>query len=169
MSSSLFIKNQQRTFSINVRYLRWLTRELLRELLWIEDFDLGIYLVRAPKMAQINQTFLQHEGSTDVITFNYQEGETAPEKTGPELHGELFICIDDAIEQAREFRTDWPSELTRYVIHGILHLRGYDDLEPTARRRMKREEDRLLKAIAERFPLRKLAGKPRVAPCKKVS
>ncbi|HEU5122982.1 MAG TPA: rRNA maturation RNase YbeY [Verrucomicrobiae bacterium] len=165
MSASLFIKNQQRTFPVNVRYLRWMTRELLRELLWIEDFDLGIYIVRAPKMAEINWNFLQHEGSTDVITFDYGEkkdgekSETRNPKLEIPLNGELFICIDDAIEQARQFRTTWQSELVRYVIHGILHLRGYDDLNPAARKIMKREENRLLKKLREIYPPAKL-GKP---------
>jgi probable rRNA maturation factor len=165
LSASLFIKNQQRTFPINVRYLRWMTRELLRELLWIEDFDLGIYIVRAPKMAEINWNFLQHKGSTDVITFDYgeradaQTSEIGDPKSEICLRGELFVCIDDAMEQARKFRTTWQSELIRYVIHGVLHLRGYDDLNPAARKIMKREENRLLKKLAESYPPTKL-GKP---------
>jgi probable rRNA maturation factor len=162
LSASLFIKNQQRTFPVNVRYLRWMTRELLREMLWIEDFDLAIYIVRAPKMAEINWNFLQHEGSTDVITFDYGEnaGRQIAERRNADaetaLHGELFICIDDAIAQARQFRTTWQSELVRYVVHGILHLCGYDDLNPAARRIMKREENRLVKKLNEAYPSAKL-------------
>ena len=164
MNRSLFIKNRQRTIPINVRHLRWLTRSVLQDLLFIEDFDLAIYIVRAPQMAELNKTYLQHEGSTDVITFDYSELETRNPKPETVLHGELFISIDDAVAQAREFRTTWPAELARYVIHGILHLRGYDDLKPAARRKMKREEDRLLKKIAESFPLRKIHGKPKLRP-----
>ncbi len=169
MSASLFIKNQQRAYPLNVRYLRLMTRELLRELLEIGDFDLGIYIVRAPRMAEINQTYLQHAGSTDVITFDYS-GNPLPvsgsklalaagrQKPETSIHGELFICIDDAIAQARQFRTTWPSELVRYIIHGILHLRGYDDLNPAARRRMKREENRLLKSLELTFSFAKLSS-----------
>ncbi|MBC8096998.1 MAG: rRNA maturation RNase YbeY [Akkermansiaceae bacterium] len=168
MSTSVFIRNQQRTYAINVRYLRWMTRELLQELLWIENFDLGIYLVRAPKMAQINQTYLQHEGSTDVITFDYSEAPAVKSRIGNSksevnLHGELFICIDEAIAQARQFRTTWQSELVRYVIHGVLHLCGYDDLNPAARRVMKREETRLLHKLKLNFPPAKLAGPGRAS------
>lgn len=158
--SSLLVRNQQRTYPINVRYLRWMTRELLRELLWIEDYDLGIYVVSASKMAKINQTHLKHQGPTDVITFDYGE-ESIAEKlsegsTETKLHGELFICIDVAIAQAREFRTTWQSEMIRYVIHGILHLRGYDDLTPEARKVMKREENRLVKKLEASYPPAKL-------------
>ena len=49
-----------------------------------------------------------------------------------------FICVDDAVAQAKEFETDWWSEMVRYLIHGVLHLLGYDDLQPDLRRAMKR-------------------------------
>ena len=67
------------------------------------------------------------------------------------------ISIPDAVKQACEFRTTWQSELVRYALHGLLHLRGFDDLEPAPRRRMKCEEERLLKLVRARFPLRQLA------------
>ena len=62
----------------------------------------------------------------------------------------------EAVDQARQFRTKWESELVRYLIHGVLHLCGYDDQRPADRRRMKREEDRLLKQIGRLFPIKKL-------------
>ena len=97
-------------------------------------------------MARVNWDFLRHEGSTDVITFDH--GST-PER----LHGELFISVADAVAQAAEFGTTWPEELARYVIHGLLHLRGHDDLEPAKRRVMKREENRLVRKFAGTKPL----------------
>ncbi len=156
MSASLFIRNQQRTFKLDIRQLRWAAKTLLRDLLWVEDYDLAIYIVRASRMAEINWEHLRHEGSTDVITFNYADAE--PERPGGAkfLHGELFICIDVAFDQAREFRTSWQSELQRYVIHGILHLCGYDDLDPVSRREMKRQENRLLKKLQLSHPAGKL-------------
>ena len=72
------------------------------------------------------------------------------------LHGELYICLDDAIAQAKEFRTTWQSEVVRYVIHGVLHLLGHDDHAAAARRKMKREENRLLRHLAKEFPLASL-------------
>ena len=46
------------------------------------------------------------------------------------LHGELFICVDEAVFQAKQFGTSWQLEIVRYVVHGVLHLRGHDDLQP---------------------------------------
>ena len=149
---TLTLANRQRTLKINGRYLREITTVLLTELAEPEA-ELEINLVSPAQMAKVNQDFLQHEGPTDVITFDYR----AP-SPGAALHGELFVCPAVAVTQAREFGTDWRSELVRYVIHGILHLQGYDDLEPVARRRMKRVEGRTLRAITRRFALSKLGA-----------
>ena len=161
MSGSLAIANRQRTVLLNTRLLRCIAEALLTELLKLEEFDLSLIIVRAPEMARINQTFLQHDGSTDVITFDYGE-KVRPASRRKHVHGELFICIDDAKAQAREFRTTWQSELARYVVHGVLHLRGYDDIRSADRRKMKREENRLLKEIARLFPLKELGRGPRL-------
>jgi probable rRNA maturation factor len=175
LSGDLLIKNRQRAVPLNTRLLRTLTNALLREILELENFDLAIYIVRASEMARLNETFLQHIGSTDVITFDYSENPKPdlPRRSAAEagtrnsklfLHGEIFICIDDARAQARQFRTSWQSELARYIIHGVLHLRGFDDIRPAHRRKMKREENRLLRETSRRFPLRKLGGNPKLTP-----
>ena len=77
------------------------------------------------------------------------------------LHGEVFVCVDDTVTQARQFGVTWQDELVRYVVHGLLHLLGHDDLDPAARRHMKREENRLVQELAGRFRLRQLSRRPR--------
>jgi probable rRNA maturation factor len=72
------------------------------------------------------------------------------------LYGEIFISVDQTLGQARQFRTTWQEELVRYVIHGLLHMHGYDDLTLLARRKMKRVETRLLREISLAFNLRRL-------------
>jgi len=147
---NLAIANRQRTKKINTRLLKQIAGELFAELK-IAEADLGIALVSAKEMATVNWQFLQHEGATDVITFDH-------ESTRTKLHGELFICIDIAMAQAKEFKSSWQSELVRYVVHGVLHLLGYDDLKPELRRKMKREENRLVRLLAKRFSLAQLSG-----------
>ncbi len=85
-------------------------------------YELGVHLIGAGEMARLNETFLGHEGSTDVITFNHREGAPAGK-----LYGEIFICVDDALVQARRFRVWWQAEVARYLVHGLLHLEGWDD------------------------------------------
>lgn len=153
---SIVIANRQRTRAINARQLQAITRGLLAELK-IEG-ELGINLVDAREMTRVNETFLQHEGSTDVITFDHAEGAGSPA-----LHGELFVCVDEAILQARRFRTTWQSEVVRYVVHGVLHLLGHDDHRADRRRKMKREENRLVRRIGRKFSLAQTGARSKLA------
>ena len=152
----LVIANRQRTHKINGRCLRQVVLALLRELNQ-EGAELGIQLVGAREMARVNWQFLQHEGSTDVITFDHGAADRGLRPGRAGLHGELFICIDDAVAQAAQFHTTWQSEVVRYVVHGVLHLLGHDDLQPAGRRKMKREENRLVRHLQQTFSLAQLA------------
>jgi probable rRNA maturation factor len=156
---NLAIINRQRTKKINLRLLRQITAALFAELK-ITEVELGITLVGAGEMTRVNWQFLRHSGSTDVITFDYSDPNPAgqPPSAGatPALYGELFICLDTAISQAKQFGTTGQSELVRYVVHGVLHLLGYDDLQPDLRRKMKRVENLLVRRLAARFSLAQL-------------
>jgi probable rRNA maturation factor len=152
---TIAISNRQRMQKIDLRRLEKITAMALEELK-IAGADLGIVLTGAKEMASLNEKFLGHEGPTDVITFNYQEAEAGSQKPELPLHGEIFVCVEEAERQAKEFGTDWRSEIVRYVVHGILHLTGQDDLKPAARKKMKREEGRVLGKLSRRFALSKL-------------
>jgi len=178
LSGALTISNRQKKARVNTRQLRWITLRALEELLAPgpevrnskfeirnSSVDLGVYVVDAMEMTRLNEIFLHHAGSTDVITFDYCEYAPAPLRRGNPraarhgaLQGEIFICLEEARIQARRFRTSWPAELVRYVVHGILHLLGYDDRRAAARRRMKREEERLVKLLQRSFDFRAVAG-----------
>lgn len=67
----------------------------------------------------INQKYLQHDYFTDIIAFDYCEGDR--------LSGDLFISVDSVRENSVEFGTEFKDELNRVIIHGLLHLVGYDD------------------------------------------
>jgi probable rRNA maturation factor len=159
LSAALSIRNRQRAVPVNVRHLRRFAACLLRVLGTAEPCDLGICLVRPPEMSRLNETFLRHAGATDVIAFDYG--------SPPGLHGEIFICLEEALSQARRFRTSWQSELARYVIHGLLHLTGYDDRRPGDRRRMKLEEDRLLRRLGRCCAIPELARPVGVATARR--
>ena len=139
MSRVLILRNHQRVLRVNLPLLRQITRVLLQDHVERDYFELGIHLVSESDMIRLNETFLRHRGSTDVITFDYAE----PPQRSP-LSGEIFICVEQAIAQSRRFHTTWQSELIRYLVHGLLHLCGYDDTTPRGFRAMHRMEDRLL-------------------------
>jgi len=98
--------------------------------------NLSIVLVSDSAMARYNQQYHATAGTTDVLSFGYGDG-----------HGELIISVPRAVAQARQFRTTPSRELALYVVHGILHLQGYDDLTPGPRRRMRAAERRWLRKL----------------------
>ncbi|MDD5140966.1 MAG: rRNA maturation RNase YbeY [Verrucomicrobiales bacterium] len=149
---NVVIANRQRTKKINARLLKQIVGGLFMELK-IKEAELGINLVGAREMTLVNENFLQHEGSTDVITFDHSNAECGVRSAELQIHGELFVCVDEALLQARQFKTGWQSEVVRYIVHGVLHLLGHDDLRVAARRRMKREENRLVRILSQRFSL----------------
>ncbi len=150
----LVLRNRQHRCRIDLPLLRRIVRHLLDAEFRPPGFSLCFHLVAAPEITRLNESFLRHAGSTDVITFDHASLEAF--SSSLDLRGEVFISLDDAAAQARRYRTSCPVELTRYVIHGLLHLRGHDDRTPAARRVMKREEDRLLKRVSALFPLPRL-------------
>lgn len=149
--STLSLRNRQRCRPIQLQALRQITRALLSELWPDRPFVLCLHLVGLPEITRVNERFLRHAGPTDVITFDHSAGQAAEA-----VYGEIFLCVDMAVRQARRYRASWQAELVRYVVHGLLHLSGYDDRHPREQRRMKAQEDRLCRALAGRFPLSKL-------------
>jgi probable rRNA maturation factor len=160
MSLELTIRNRQRARALDVRLLRKIITAALTEQLQLEQVELGVTLVGAAEMARVNWQFLQHAGSTDVITFDHTEAQVSRKSAAAgrrEICGELYVCVDDAVAQARSFRTIWPAEVVRYIVHGILHLCGHDDHRAAARRVMKQEENRLVRRLGQDFAFRALA------------
>jgi probable rRNA maturation factor len=149
---SVIISNRQRTKKINTRLLKQIVNESLAELK-ISEAELGVNLVATMEMTWVNEAFLKHKGSTDVITFDY-----ANKAAQTILAGEIFVCVDEAIIHAKSFKTKWQSEIVRYIIHGILHLLGHDDLRVDLRRKMKREENLLVRKLSKKFSLAEIGG-----------
>ena len=116
---------------------------------------LGVFLVDEAKMARVNWEHFRHKGPTDVITFDFSGQAGAAPRPGP-LLGDIYICPVVAEAFAEEHGNTWSEEVARYLIHGVLHLRGYDDRNVSHRKRMKREEDRLMRVVAACFPLSRL-------------
>ncbi len=150
--SELYVRNRQRTRPIDLRLLQAIARALLARI-GPRDFRVGILLVGAKEITRLNEAFLKHAGPTDVMAFGYASG---PSQS---LHGEVFICVDEALRQARRFRTNWEKEVVRYLAHGLLHLQGYEDSTAAARQRMKAVEDTLVRHTARQFQLSQLSRK----------
>ena len=94
------------------------------------------------EIRRINRRFLGHDRPTDVISFPLGEGGA--------VEGEIYINIDKASRQARSYRVSLGNEITRLVVHGTLHLLGYDDRTAAPARRMKKLEDMYVGSLAKR-------------------
>ena len=81
--------------------------------------DISIIFCSDNYILDVNQQYLQHDYFTDIITFDYCEG--------VRLSGDLFISVDSVRENAVEYGTEFDEELNRVIVHGVLHLIGYDD------------------------------------------
>src|SRR2546423_12930236 len=92
------INNRQRMRPLDRKLLRTITEFLLDDLS-LTRAEIGVHFVTAKEMARIHKQYMDIEGSTDVITFDH--GSRPPES----IHGEIFISVEDAIAQAREFNT----------------------------------------------------------------
>lgn len=156
MSVQVTILNRQRSRRVDLPGLRRVTGMVLEGDFGLTEGELGVQLIGSRRMAALNWRWLRHEGSTDILTFDHREGGVGP------LHGELFISVDDAVAQAGEYGTRPGTELFRYVVHGVLHLLGYDDTTSAARKRMKREENRVVRRweASEGRTLEGLLGEP---------
>ena len=94
-----------------------------------------------PKIIEVNRQFLNHDYYTDIITFDYCEGEV--------IAGDLIISLDTVRSNAEQLGKDYDEELHRVIIHGVLHLCGIDDKGPGEREIMEAAEDEALAMLRQ--------------------
>jgi rRNA maturation RNase YbeY len=114
----------------------WITRCIQKE--GLQTGDLNIIFTSDPYLLSINQKYINHDYYTDVIAFDYCEGDV--------VSGDVFISIDRVSEHAKERAISMDNELHRVIIHGILHLCGYSDKTVNEKKEMTGKEDEYLNA-----------------------
>lgn len=92
---------------------------------------------------RVNKEYLNHDYFTDIITFNYNEDKT--------LSGDLFISVDTVKTNAQEYGVTFDKELYRVMIHGVLHLIGFDDISDELQQEMTQKEDEALNILYANF------------------
>ena len=101
--------------------------------------EIGYLFVDDEKILEVNQEYLGHDDYTDIITFDYDEGDT--------LNGDLVISLDTVRTNAEQFGKSYDEELHRVIIHGILHLCGINDKGPGERELMEAAENKALELL----------------------
>ena len=95
--------------------------------------DINIIFCSDPYILDVNIKYLGHDYFTDIITFDYVEGNV--------LSGDLFISVDSVRDNASFYGAEFPVDLRRVMVHGLLHLIGYDDHAPEDQKMMRSKED----------------------------
>ncbi|MBI4966297.1 MAG: rRNA maturation RNase YbeY [Desulfomonile tiedjei] len=106
---------------------------------------LSISLVDSHEMAELNQKYRGKEGPTNVLSFSQREGEGASGQK--DLLGDVVICTDVAADDAARLGYSDDEMVLYLLIHGILHLHGYDHMEPPDAQAMQREVDRVFEEL----------------------
>lgn len=109
----------------------------LKKNLHFNILNVGINFISSKKIMEININHLNHHFSTDIITFNYSGDNNS-------LDGELFICPDVARNNAVNYKVSYLEEIFRLVIHGFLHLLGYNDDTRSAKKEMFDLQEKIL-------------------------
>lgn len=109
------------------------------------EVELSLTLVDDAAMAELHQRFSGEPGPTDVLAFPLDEGPHPPGM--PVLLGEVVVCTDVAAREAAERGLPFAEEVARYVVHGTLHLLGWDDHEEAEREAMHARQEALLASL----------------------
>jgi probable rRNA maturation factor len=121
----------------NLRLKNWKrTSEVISKIIGKENSIIGninVVITKDKEVREINIRFLEHDYNTDVISFSYNEGNI--------INGEIYISIDTVKTNSFNYNVSLNEELNRVIIHGVLHLVGYDDKEEDQKDNMTRLEN----------------------------
>jgi probable rRNA maturation factor len=109
-----------------------------REIECLAKLNLSVIAMSDAELLSINIASLGHDFLTDVITFEIER--STDEESRTSLEAEIYISVERANENALKFKQTFESEIARLVIHGILHIAGYTDKTPNAKKRMRNRE-----------------------------
>ncbi len=104
--------------------------------------SIDLVLVNDAYLLEVNKRFLKHNYRTDVISFDLGENGT--------IEGEVYVSLDRARVQARRYKTTLQRELLRLIIHGVLHLAGWEDGTRSQKLRMRRRENEFIERFYSR-------------------
>lgn len=137
MPVTIDIKNLQTIIPLNPLGLKKAIRTVLKHN-QITQAKLSFVFVNDTKIKALNTKYLRHNYATDVLTFDFRSKKDAA------LDGEVIVSTQTAKRNAKVFKTSVKNEIMLYMIHGILHLLGFDDHSPSAIKKMRVEEKELM-------------------------
>lgn len=118
-----------------LRHRSWLSEVILSENK--KEGEINYIFCDDDYLLEINQSYLNHDTLTDIISFDYS--------VGNELHGDIYISVDRVRENAKEFKASFADEMRRVLVHGVLHYCGYKDKTKKDEALMRGKEDEKIK------------------------
>ncbi|MCF8720334.1 rRNA maturation RNase YbeY [Nitrospina gracilis] len=149
----VLVNNDQSANKVDVRWLKKEARRVLKAL-ELEDDELSILLTDDPGIHELNRQYRDKDQPTDVLSFPQDDG--AVNETGDRLLGDVVISVETADRQARDHHLSLQEELILLLIHGILHLMGYD--HETSRKDARFMKTKTQEVFGHIFPGRQPSG-----------
>jgi rRNA maturation RNase YbeY len=141
------IKFQQKIPDLKSLTIKRKLKKVLKDL-GCHDGELSVLLTDDQHMAQLNRRFLRREGPTNVLAFPMSNGHASDDDFG--MLGDIVLSVDTAINESRALDEPLEETIYRLLLHGLLHLLGFDhERSPEEARRMEKEEARLLRLMKE--------------------
>jgi probable rRNA maturation factor len=146
---AILLVNNQKKYRINMKRLKALSREALRVLCLQEDLSLSINLVGKPDIKSLNKKYFKKPFTTDVIALGYSAKKHAYGLRNLDYSylGDIIICPDIAMQNARKYGVGFDREMALYVIHGMLHLLGFSDRGAAKRKKMQEKQEEVLSKV----------------------
>ncbi len=142
MTTTLY--NQQRDLPISTESVERVV-SFLFDTLKINCDEVALHFVTKHKISQTHKIYFNDPSPTDCISFPLDPPKS--KRSGHTILGEIFICPKVAIEYGKKHGLNAYEEVTRYLVHGLLHLIGFDDIIPEERSKMQRKENRCMKLL----------------------
>lgn len=146
------VKNLNTKYKLNEIFVKDAALKILDFLGRIQNTELEFIFLDDKSIKVLNRKYKKSNRPTDVLSFDLAGGESGT----PKVFGEIFISLDRALENSKAFGTKFAEEVVLYVIHGILHLFGYDDENEPDAVRMSRKEQYILERLCRKEDLSKV-------------
>lgn len=143
----LSAKNVAKCYFLNKKKLERIVAFILQTV-GVNDAELSIVFTTDSKIKRLNLLYRKQNRPTDVLAFSMREGKRL--KRDSSILGDIVISVDRARKQAKKFNSSFKKEIHLYIIHGLLHLVGYDDRSSLSKKRMCEKETELLNRLWER-------------------
>ncbi len=137
LSSNLTVTNSQRIVAISLPSAREVLHFLITS---SKQPEMALHFIGKKRISSLHASYFDDPSPTDCITFPYED---------PNFLGEVFVCPQTAQEYVEQNKGDLYEEITLYIVHGFLHLIGYDDLAEETRKEMRIQEKKWMTALAK--------------------